>query len=296
MKSKSCQYNENLFNLSREGARFSGWNFEFTVDKHKPTGSGVSLVTECSGDRLVLWIPEKEWCEWVSLQVPVSSFRETEKDLLPVIADWLLSPLSTLLHEYKIPAFEKVTSVSAGGPVHSCWRVSVSQNNYILPIYMKQVPDKWWLSVMTLMNPSKDLIHEFPLSLGWALLERDQWKKIVAGDAVSLVGVNDSLSCFHLCVGKQNFQLNISGNGSGMVSKASSLLPDNLAEDLHVIWLDVGVISLSSSALSGWEDGKMVEYNFIAYPEASLRINMWSVRLKTKSSKAGRASRSVWLP
>lgn len=305
MKSKSCQYNGDSFNLSREGAGLSGWGFEFTVDKHRPACQGISLITECSGNRLVFWIPEKEWCEWVSLQIPVSSFREMEKDFIAVIAEWVLSPLSTLLREHNLPEFGKVSAVSAGGPVHSCWRVNISRSNYFLPIYLKQVPDQWWLSVMTFMTPSTDLMHEFPLSLGWTLLERGQWKNVVAGDAISAVNVEDSLGCFCLCMDKEILQLSIQENGTRVVAKASSLLPNSITEDLHVIWIDAGVIRFSSSSLAGLGEGKIVSYDFMAYPGACLRINnrivgqgdiirfsnMWSVRLKTKSSKAGSTSR-----
>ena len=295
MKTNQAQELE-IFNLSRIGAMAEFDGYRLSSERAEPSGPGVRLRTHSAGEELWLWVPETEWCAYLTPQLAVPALNQIDPALLPLLASWTLAPLDGWLQQSGEPPLTTASAEAAPAPKR-CWRLLLTQGSRCLPVYLEQVPERWQRNLLSSLQPSPQQEHTLPLILGWSLVPQAQWQDLALGDALPIVGACDSLERLWLDPGSAAAQIKLIGATRAQIEEPAPPLFETPPGTL-LLSVEAGRATFRASELANWAPGNelslqasaspllhlMLEGRLMAQGELLRLDNGWAVRINSREA------------
>lgn len=261
-----------IFHLSRIGASAEQDDHRLLSHIARPAGRGVRISSQFEGEALTFWVPEADWCTWLTPHLAIASVDGIADEFRPLLASCTLAPLHDFLQAQGLPGFSSADAEAAAAPEGDYWRITVQTGDHCLPLYLVDVPLDWHRSVLAAFSPNPDEIHDLALGLGWCLLPEKDWNEVCVGDALPLYGMADTLNRFWLHPAASPGRIRLLGVDRAAIDDGSGTLeppPGTLC-----LAVEAARTYITANELACWELGR----------EMTLQVNVLPMlRLTTHS-------------
>ncbi|MBT2869660.1 hypothetical protein JQK19_20735 [Chromobacterium violaceum] len=277
--------------LSRNGGQAERDGLALRADRAEARGDGLTLRADCGGQALSLWTTETAWRDWLAPRLAAPPLRELPEDWLPLLAAWSLASLDDWQRELGLPPLADARPESAPAPAGERWRLTLSEGERRLPLYVDDAPPGWLDAALDALKPAEQPSLALWLALGWC--RADALRRARPGDALPLLGAAEAPDRFWLlgkgCLGRA--RLDEDGLAWMDEGGAAGNEPGDISELTAV---EVGLARLSPAQLAGWQAGKPLRLAMEALPlpragalaqGVLLRLDDgWALRIQTRAS------------
>ncbi|WP_406849958.1 hypothetical protein [Chromobacterium phragmitis] len=273
--------------LSRDGARSERGGLSLRADRAAASGDGLTLRADCGGQTLALWTTETAWRDWLAPRLAAPPLRDLPDDWRPLLAAWTLAGLDDWQRELGLPPLAGARPESAPAPAGERWRLTLSEGERRLPLYVGDAPTGWLEAVLSALTPAERPCHTLRLALGWC--RADALRRAGPGDALPLLGTAEEPDRFWLlgegCLGR----VRLDETGAAWIDEGG--MPDGADGLLPVV---AGIARLAPDQLADWQAGHPLRLAAEAFPLLSagrlaqgslLRLDDgWAMRLQTPAA------------
>ncbi|BEV73201.1 hypothetical protein THUN1379_26830 [Paludibacterium sp. THUN1379] len=250
-----------LLALSRQGASAPWRDGLQHAHYRQAQGPGVRLRASCEGVPVAFWVPEPEWCHWLSPLLPVPNLSALAQDWQAAAAAWTLAVLEPVWQALALPLCREAQLDAAPAPDSACWCLCFEAAGRRLPLYIEVLPGEWLMRWLSTMSPP-DIGLNLPLGIGWCA-----WPPGGAqlGDALPVLAAAEALDVFWLdpLASPGRVQL-LSPDRLQVVDSMVPAMPD----DERAGWLavEVGQVQLAAQDVWPWQAGKIMAVQSAANP------------------------------